>query len=111
MRCVRRKAKRSKDESTAISSSVGSIGSRNTLSCFLNCAARSGRPRIRRIVSSGEFSEATPNGTGLSELSVNRKVSRFRMMNDDSRSRLLRIELKLFRQLNINARRIEQFKQ
>src|SRR2546422_8696965 len=41
----------------------------------------------------------------------NREVSRFRMMDDDSRSRLLRVELELFSQLNINARRIEQFKQ
>src|SRR5213080_3800785 len=42
---------------------------------------------------------------------VNREISGFRMMDDDSRSRLLRVELKLFRQLNINARRIEQVEQ
>ena len=39
---------------------------------------------------------------------LNREVSRFRMMDDDSRSRLLGIELKLFGQFNIDARRIEQ---
>src|SRR5258708_4388856 len=43
--------------------------------------------------------------------SVNRKISRFRMMNYDRRGRLLRLDLKFFRQLNIDARRIEQLKQ
>src|SRR5882762_1797455 len=33
------------------------------------------------------------------------------MMNNDRRGRLLRLELKFFRQLNIDARRIEQLKQ
>ena len=37
-----------------------------------------------------------------------RKVSRFRMMNNDRRRRLLRIELEFFSQLNVNPRRINQ---
>jgi hypothetical protein len=43
--------------------------------------------------------------------SLNREVSRFRMMYNDRRSRLFWFELKFFAQLYIDPRRVEQLKQ
>src|SRR6266705_746301 len=40
-----------------------------------------------------------------------RKVSRFRMMNNNRRCRLLGIELEFFSQLNVNSRGMQQLKQ